>query len=98
MGGPLATFGGSPSASRAISKSLKNHWFLQHFGALSSSGISQGGPGLPWRGPREVLSVFNLAQGDDLGGYFRFGQKTEKGQWPLTPQGESRQQPSRRRG
>ena len=35
-------------------------------------------------GPREVLIVFDLAQGDDLSGYFRFLQKTEKGQRPLT--------------
>ena len=38
-------------------------------------------------GPREVLVGVNLTQGENLGGYFRFLQKTEKGQRLLTFKG-----------
>ena len=45
-------------------------------GALAASG-----------GSREVIVGVDVAQGEDLGGYFRFLQKTERGQRPLTFRG-----------
>ena len=38
-------------------------------------------------GPREVFIGINLAQGEDIGGYFWFLQRTERGQRPLTFRG-----------
>ena len=46
--------------------------------------LSEGSWAALW-GPREVLFGVDVAQREELSGYFRFLQKTEKGQWPLTP-------------
>ena len=86
MGEPLLTFGSSPSASRAISKSLKTigfHYISEHWVHLEPV---WGVWAALW-GPREVLFGVDVARIEDLEGYFRFLQKTEKGQRPLTFKG-----------
>ena len=79
MGDPLASFGGAPSAFTAISK-----W---HFYNMSSIELIWNLSGGSWAASgcyREVLIGIDLAQGEDLGEYFRLLKKTEKGQWLLT--------------
>ena len=48
--------------------------------------LSEGSWAALW-GPREVLFGVDVAQREELSGYFRFLQKTEKGQRPLTFRG-----------
>ena len=83
MGDPLATFGSLPSAFRPTSKSLKSHGFSLHIWKLS-----EGSWAALW-GPQEVLFGVDVAQREELRGYYRFLQKTQKGQRPLTFRGGS---------
>ena len=84
MGDPLATFGSTPSAFRAISKSLKNRCFFIAFLSIEVIWKLSGESLAALWGPRGVLVGVDIAQGEDLGGCFRFLPKTEKGQRPLT--------------
>ena len=86
MGDPLVTFRSPPSASRTISKSLKNRGFhcILRFEVIWR--LSEGSWAALW-GPQEDLFGVDVAQREDLRGYFRFLQKTEKGQRPLTFRG-----------
>ena len=77
---PLATFGSPPSAFRAILKSMKTICFYcisEHSGDLESLGGALGQP----------LFGVDVAQREDLEGYVRCVQKTEKGQRLLTFKG-----------
>ena len=82
MGEALLMLGSSPSASRAISKSLKTI-FITFLSIGVIWNLSGGSWAALW-GPQEVLFGVDVAQREDLKGYFRFLQKTEKGQRQLT--------------
>ena len=87
MGDPLATFGSSPSASRAILKIIEKPLIFIAFLSIEVIWQFSGGALAALGGPRGVLVGVDVAQGEDLSGYFRFLQKTERGQRPLTFRG-----------
>ena len=87
LGGPGDSLGDVPKLPERVHSNLKIIEKALAFIVFRSIAVIRnlsGGPGPPPGGPREVLIVVELAQVDDLGGYFGFLQKTEKGQWPLT--------------
>ena len=87
MGDPLATFGSSPSAFRAILKIIEKPLIFTAFLSIEVIWQFSGGALAALGGPREVLIGVDLAQGEDLGGYVRGFQNTDKGQRPLTFRG-----------
>ena len=71
MGDPLATFGSSPSAFRAILDSLKKPLVFITFLSIQVIWNLLEGPLGSLGGLREVLFGVDVAQREDLGGYSR---------------------------
>ena len=84
QGGPLGDFWGLPERVQSHFKIIEKQLiFIAYLSIGVIWNLSEGSWAALW-GSREVLFGVDVAQREDLEGYFRFLQKTEEGQRLLT--------------
>ena len=77
-GGPLGDVWKPPERVQSHSKIIENKLFFIAFLSIQVIWNLSEGPLGSLGGPREVLFGVDIAQREDLGGYFRFLEKTAK--------------------
>ena len=86
-GGPLGDAWGLPEGVQSHFKIIEKPLVFIAFLSIGFIWNLSGGSWAALWGPREVLFDVDVAQREDLEGYFRFLRKTEKGQRLLTFEG-----------
>ena len=86
-GGPIGNVWGRPERGHNHFKFIEKPLVFIAFLSIEVIWNLFGGIPGSRMGPREVFIGINLAQGEDIGGYFLFSQRTKRGQRPLTFKG-----------